>query len=255
MRHLTLLSLVSLATAGSFACGVREAEVPSSIDGIPTLMGAQEHEPIDASALASLTFEQMFLVAARDYENWTQVSDHLGWVILDCTPRPPILRVSTGHDVVTHGNKLYVVFARHYESFIGRHPGRDNEPDLLPNVSPAGTSAGETSADQAFALHTVREPVGQVIVKESWKPVEVALADSNPGDALGSDGRAFRRGEKSDLFIMLKLDPATPNTDEGWVYGTVTPDAKTVGSSGRVARCMKCHVDAPRDRVFSSFAH
>jgi hypothetical protein len=55
---------------------------------------------------------------------------------------------------------------------------------------------------------------------------------------------------QSDLFIMLKLDPNATNTDDGWVYGTVTPDAKTVTSAGKVASCMKCHVDAKTDRLF-----
>jgi hypothetical protein len=49
---------------------------------------------------------------------------------------------------------------------------------------------------------------------------------------------------------MMKLDPATPNTDAGWVYGTVTPDGKTVTSSGKVETCLKCHVEAPGDRLF-----
>ena len=49
---------------------------------------------------------------------------------------------------------------------------------------------------------------------------------------------------------MVKLDPATPGTDEGWVYGTVSPDGKAVGAAGRVASCMKCHAEAKSDRLF-----
>jgi hypothetical protein len=49
---------------------------------------------------------------------------------------------------------------------------------------------------------------------------------------------------------MFKLDPKTPGTDEGWVYGTVTADGKTVTSAGRVASRMKCHQEAPHDRLF-----
>ena len=64
------------------------------------------------------------------------------------------------------------------------------------------------------------------------------------------DDKVFKAGKQSDLFIMLKLDRKTPNTDDGWVYGTVTPDAKTVTSAGKVASCMKCHVEAKADRLF-----
>jgi hypothetical protein len=49
---------------------------------------------------------------------------------------------------------------------------------------------------------------------------------------------------------MFKVDPKTKDTDNGWVYGTVTADGKKVTSSGKVESCMKCHQDAPHDRVF-----
>ena len=50
----------------------------------------------------------------------------------------------------------------------------------------------------------------------------------------------FRATEPAGLFIMFKLDPATPETDEGWVYATVST-AGQVTSAGRVATCMGCH--------------
>jgi hypothetical protein len=49
---------------------------------------------------------------------------------------------------------------------------------------------------------------------------------------------------------MFKLDPKTPGTDEGWVYGTVSADGKQVTSAGRVESCMRCHQKAPHDRLF-----
>jgi hypothetical protein len=54
------------------------------------------------------------------------------------------------------------------------------------------------------------------------------------------------------LFIMMKLDPATPDTDHGWVYGTVAADRVTVTSAGRVASCMGCHESAGFDRLFGA---
>jgi hypothetical protein len=75
--------------------------------------------------------------------------------------------------------------------------------------------------------------VGQQLVKESWVP--------------SADGRPR---ERSALFVMMKLDPATPGTDQGWIYGTTTADAKTVTGAGRIGSCMQCHEKAPRDRLF-----
>ena len=77
------------------------------------------------------------------------------------------------------------------------------------------------------------QPLGQVIVKEAWEPL--------PGD---------RPGAKQGLYIMLKTSAEAVDSDAGWVYGTLTPDGRTVTSVGRVASCMSCHVDAPKDRIF-----
>ena len=52
---------------------------------------------------------------------------------------------------------------------------------------------------------------------------------------------------------MFREKKDTPGTDEGWVYGTVTADGKTVTSAGRVASCMKCHVQAKNDRLFGIY--
>jgi hypothetical protein len=60
----------------------------------------------------------------------------------------------------------------------------------------------------------------------------------------------YRAAKPAGLFIMTKLKPDAPGTDEGWVYGTVAPDGKTVTSAGRVESCMNCHRDAKHDRLF-----
>ena len=60
----------------------------------------------------------------------------------------------------------------------------------------------------------------------------------------------FHATELAGLYIMFKLDPSTPDSDEGWVYATVTPDGR-VTSAGRVASCMGCHEpSATHERLF-----
>ncbi len=81
--------------------------------------------------------------------------------------------------------------------------------------------------------------VGQVVVKQSWLPDPSSAGSQNPKPTT-----------QTDLFIMFKTDPKTRNTDEGWVYGTVTSDGKTVTSAGRVQSCMKCHINVPNGRLF-----
>lgn len=80
------------------------------------------------------------------------------------------------------------------------------------------------------------QPIGQTIVKESWEPSKVISVPPTV---------------KNALFIMTKVDPATKGTDNGWIYGTVTADGKTVTSGGRVQSCMGCHTGSTtHDRMF-----
>ena len=151
------------------------------------------------------------------------------------TPEPAEPHFSASGDSTTHGAKLYWLFAKEMpESAHGDYvvPGKAN-------------------------------PVGQVIVKEAWLPKEVKDED-RPGNAENgptsgkkrstfarlADGRVFQMASKSALFIMYKTNLQTAETDEGWVYGTVTPDGKEVTSAGRVKSCMTCHQKAPHDRLF-----
>ena len=78
---------------------------------------------------------------------------------------------------------------------------------------------------------------------------EQVLVDGWVPMAQDEDGRAWRAAERGPLFVMLKLEPDTPGTDQGWIYATVEPSGE-VTSAGLNASCIECHVDAPRDRQF-----
>ncbi len=108
--------------------------------------------------------------------------------------------------------------------------------------------------DRAPGPPLVPAPIGQTLVKESWtaKLVDAPVEERGnlPSDQAARDGRVYARGEARELFVMLKLDPATPDTDAGWIYATVTPDRKTVTAAGRIASCMACHTEAGHDRQF-----
>ena len=70
--------------------------------------------------------------------------------------------------------------------------------------------------------------------------------------AVGKDGKTYKAAKKGDLFIMMKVDPKTPGTDNGWIYGTVTADGTTVTSAGKVSSCIKCH-ETKEERLFGVF--
>ena len=210
-------------------------------------------EPRTSVTAEATSFHDRLLQIATSYEEYGRFGTEPRWSPLYCAAPPPVAskappprpRVSASGDSRTHGRKLYWLFVR----------------AVPPSVAVTGSyiRAGKPN------------PVGQVVVKEAWQPEEVdAATPQRPvvrkarvrrGDAVEEHEDSFvpyvRRGDrlyhaasKSALFILYKLDPRTPATDEGWVYGTVTPGGKRVTAAGRVESCMGCHRDAPHDRLF-----
>jgi hypothetical protein len=190
-------------------------------------------------------FHDRLLEIAASYPEYGRADGMLRWAPWMCdAPPPPTLRLSASTDARTHGRKLYFVFAK---------------------INTGGCYFADGKAN----------PVGQVVVKESWVPEEIPDKGQVLNPIFGSltvrgkdgitktidpsdpyvpyarkDGRLYHATKKADLFIMFKTDPSTPATDEGWVYGTVTADGKTVTSAGRVESCVNCHCKAPHDRLF-----
>ena len=201
-------------------------------------------------------FHKALKQAAADYLSWSRVDDEMRWSPELCRiPFPGRAYASESKDEKTHGRKLYSLFAKDRKGYLN-----------MTEEKPAN--------------------IGQVIVKQSWIPEEVTgsqadelrkvthnqelafsketIVTPRPGakdDAFGGGrdhfypyvikgDKVFKASKQADLFIMMKLAPETPDTDQGWVYGTVTSDGKTVTAAGKIASCMKCHVDAKNDRLF-----
>ena len=183
----------------------------------------------DAGPLIEAFAEQARAIA-NDYVAWGRVDDELRWAPFLCRqPLPGVARPSESNDSATHGQKLYSVFAKNHAAYPdGPHDG-------------------------------------QVVVKQSWTAELVTTPDASftPGADAGSssdlddhfypyakgDGGVYHAADPAGLFIMFKVDPPTADTDEGWVYATVSP-AGEVTSAGRVESCMTCHEVATHERLF-----
>lgn len=216
--------------------------VGGAVAGID-LPATQEPAAGKPPVTTKVAFEQELLAAARQFRKWTRVSDHANVAPARCSsPPPPGVHRSASGDTDTHGKKLYFLFAKDAPTYLAL--------TTFESLEPAERDA------------LVQKLVGQVVVKQSWKAVEVSVAsvplverkqyrDRVPAeDHVIVGDKAYRTGMPSDLFVMLKLDAKTPGTDQGWVYGTVDFTGNTVTSSGCVASCMECHKDAPYDRLF-----
>jgi hypothetical protein len=184
------------------------------------------------------------LEIGRTYKTFGRVDDEMRWAPTLCRePNPPVARYSASKDADTHGQKLYSLFARDASAYLSR---------------------------------LAEQPVGQVIVKQSWVPeavtdeaelkkvprvvdkprypvITVTRGAPSP-DAFvpyaRKDDRVYKATKQADLFVMLKMKADTPNTDQGWVYATLSADGKKVTASGKIASCMACHEQTKQDRMF-----
>ena len=186
--------------------------------------------------------EKIVLEIAKNYKSYGLVDDEARWAPWLCRmPMPAVARFSKSEDEETHGEKLYLLYAKNRDNYM---QGDKMKPE-----------------------------VGQVVVKESWRPVEMeeavdmrdwrqvrdATVHTDVGEGgLGNtyvpiaekDGQAYKTGEFAGVYIMMKLDPETEDTDEGWVYATVAADRETITAIGKIDSCIDCHRDAPHDRLF-----
>ncbi|MDI1479305.1 hypothetical protein [Polyangium sp. y55x31] len=208
----------------------KEASAPAA----PATPSAQSTRAAPDAAALDPRFVPLVAAAFRDYKAWGRIDDELRWAPWLCRmPLPGRARMSAAEDG-DHARKLYSVFAKNQDAYP---------------INQAPPSAPQ--------------PVGQILVKESYHPDLVEKADPqanraeqekpttadhfNPYVQLGD--RVYRASRLAGAYVVLKVAPGTPGTDAGWVYGTVTPEGE-VTSAGRVASCMGCHVSARHERVF-----
>jgi hypothetical protein len=223
-RRRSLVALLLFAVVSGFGLADRPApEVPRKEEA--------KAVPVTTPDDATKAFQDKLLQVAKEYKGYQLVDGAGRWSPAACAaPLPPTTaRFSASKDEETHGKKIYLLYAHLAQRTAYIQPGK-----------PAA--------------------VGQAIVKEAWKPgtldpkdVKDQPAFKEYGELIPSavrDGKTYYATEKKALFIMLKLDPKTPGTDDGWVYGTVTPDGKQVTSAGKVESCMHCHQQARNDRLF-----
>jgi hypothetical protein len=184
-------------------------------------------------------FHPVLLSVAKSYEAYGKADDKVRFAPTLCMAPPPSpIRLSASKDPGTHGQKLYFLYAYDAMAYLKENRYQDSFKD--PKKAP----------------RYEEKPAEQVLVKQSWS-CEPASKDDKPVDSvpgkskwIKKDGEWFKAGEQKDLFIMVRFDEKTDGTDKGWVYGTVTPDRKTVTSSGKVASCMACHEKAGDGRLF-----
>ncbi len=232
-RRFWLVLLVLGAGVALAACGQQPGQDAIEATGRPDAAKpvSEPMEPEPTPVVNDARFHPVLLSRGGNYGDYGNVDDIARWVPGLCRIPYMTIRATRSKDLATHGGKLYWMHAKDRDAYLAAGPGKV-------------------------------QPVGQVLVKEAFE----AKPGPSPGDAgerkrvkgghsivqrtAKRDGKTFHPGKRKGLYVMLKLDPKTEGTDEGWVYGTLTPDRKKVTSAGRVASCMTCHARATHDRMF-----
>ena len=253
MKPIVLFASIGLIAAGASGRVDDPAKSLKSASESPPAATDTGTSTTTAKPSRPVQFDSRLLEIARTYKTYRRVSDMAHWAPWLCSgaPTPEGVQVSQSTDEATHGRKLYFLYAKDEKSYsaLGSLPGPS---------SVVTSGSGPTSSQY-------KNPVEQVVVKESFYPVEVSPESLRrhfktappplwigPPDeqTRGEDGKTYRTGDAAGLFIMLKLDPKTPDTDNGWVYAVTSPDNNKVLDSGRIASCIECHEKTTRDRLF-----
>jgi len=268
---LTTAAALSAAMVGAFAlvqsCSTPPeqkavAELEPGGGGKPTdggkgtggSKGTESGKGADAAATdRRRAVEDELRTIAKEYSTYRRVSAELHWSPEMCrAPVAPTTLLTSAPDSSPHGQKLYFLYAR--------------------NAGAYGTMSahGREERESGREVPPFVNPVRQSVVKEAFTPVSaedeiVRYVDlkkqfqanpPGPGTkeleryAHDSKGGLVRTGDLAALFVMLKLEPGTPDTDNGWVYATIAPDLKTITSMGAIESCMNCHKQTDRDRLY-----
>jgi len=225
-----------LKTAVAIAGGVTLVAVIGACSDSKEPSSAATSQSHPEPVIDTAAFETRAHEIIAGYTQWTRMppsSQEILWAPELCRPPQPEFLApaeplpSIGEHA-PHGQKLYYLFAHLADAY------------------------GISASTQLPPI----QPVGQAFVKESWIPLVQDQNDSVPLAMPRAvirnqrDGKFYYPGPRSYLFMMFKLDPQTPGTDQGWVYATATPDGQRITAIGRIDSCMSCHAKSPTDRVF-----
>ena len=146
-----LCSLIAALAISNASCNGKAVLTPQP--GEPE-KPAQSEKQIDSS------FSKELLKAAAEYEPWGRVDEVMRWAPTACAPPgpppfypPPQPKFSASKDKETHGQKLYSLFAKNRNDYLG--------------IAKSKTAA-----------------VGQIIVKQSWVPEEITDPKKRPAKRL-----------------------------------------------------------------------
>jgi hypothetical protein len=239
MRELPATMLLTAAVTMVSACAgaTAEAEPAAPIEqGNDVAAVPAADDTVHANAPAPEDYRPLLREIAASYREWGMVDNQFHWAPGLCAlPAEGVAHLSNAESPAAHASKVFVLFASDPAAYWRAAGITDKLPSTL-TARPASRT---------------RDDVVQVLVKDSFVP-------ARPGEgrtSMGVQVQPARRGEETffagdpiGLFVMAQLSGKPAGTDEGWIYGTVTPTGE-VTEAGVIASCRDCH-DDQADRIF-----
>lgn len=177
---------------------------------------------------------------AEAYRAYGRVDDEVRWAPADCRmPEPSRARVSRAE--AEHERKVYFVYASDRSAYLRLTGARRGRPRAGFTVVKEAFAPRELSRDTDDPMSAARGD----IPGHPAAPMERARFRAEPD----AEGRVIGPGEPAGLFVMQYVGRGVRESDDGWIYGTVTPGGE-VTAAGRVPSCMGCHRSAPHGRLF-----
>ena len=209
--------------------------------------------------------EAQLLSIAQKFHAFTRINKTERLAPQMCRGPATFPKLSASSDSDTHGHKLYFLWVEDPTSYAKNcgvtREGLDALVDIGSEDNPFEPRPSDKKQD--WSTEPAPCPVGQTLVKESFEAREVRVPGASPAEdgpsklpearawpLVFKDGHAYESGSPHELFIMTKVDPRTPDTDNGWIYAVVSTDRKAVLQSGRIESCMHCHDQTSRDRLY-----
>jgi hypothetical protein len=161
-------------------------------------------------------FHARLLKIAEIYPVYSRVDDEIRWAPLDCRLPPPAQpSFSRSSDEETHGRKLYSLFARGRDAYLA-----------TPKANPVGQIIVKESwvpqeiegKPQAEISRKAEPPRAKERSKETPVPEDLAPLNARRRDGLPDhfqpfaekEGKWYNASERGPLFIMMKFDTKTP---------------------------------------------
>lgn len=255
-RSAFVAGAVLLAGVGALACtravpDARLTKEPAASSGpaAPLPPGARPPtvdvaEPAPPGDALDERFASELKTVFATYKAWGRVDDELRWAPFLCRlPEPGRPAMSLAKEG-GHARKLFSLFAKDRGAYVGAHPPDAGRP----------SSVGQVVVKESYVPEVLQRDVPAGTTTRTGTVVDGGLGEGdhfNP--IITENGITYRASTLAGVYVMLRKQPSTPGTDDGWIYGTLRPNGELT-SAGRVASCMGCHTTKP-GRFLGQRAH